>query len=361
MFSALRALFQRDRLHRELLEEMEDHVERETARQMSRGLDPEAAAAAARRAFGNLTSLAESGREAWGWSWLDQLGQDLRYGVRALRRTPGFTLVAVVSLALGIGSNTAVYSLVYDILLQPLAVTRPEQLAVVEQTRHGEATRQFSLRQLQELRQAAPGVTMTGLGDADNSPLTVGTTESFVNVEFADETFAVTIGPPVLRGRLITADDVIRHAPVAIVSARLATSRFGGVDSAVGRRVQLRGHPVTVVGVMSREYRGLQYPGYFEMAVPSSLTGDLGLPDPRLDSNQTFTVVARAGAPKGWSAIADRLSAALRACCRLETSDHITLEPMTGGIAGGKDDVRGQLAPMLYALLGCVGIVLLIA
>lgn len=125
MLARLRALFRRAAVERELDDEMQYHLEQDTARSIDRGMTPDEARLEARRRFGNVTLHAEAGREAWGWTWLEQLAQDLRYGTRALFRTPTFTAVAVLSLALGIGTNTAIFGLLYNVLVQPLAVPHP--------------------------------------------------------------------------------------------------------------------------------------------------------------------------------------------------------------------------------------------
>ena len=109
-------------------DEIRDHIERETHENIERGMTPEEARAAAVRKFGNVARVMEETRAVWKWAWLEQFWQDARYGWRGLRRNPGFAAVVVLTLALAIGLNTAVFSLVNAILIRPLPYPDPDRL-----------------------------------------------------------------------------------------------------------------------------------------------------------------------------------------------------------------------------------------
>src|SRR5206468_7875307 len=112
----------------DLDEEIRDHIERETQDNLARGMDPEAARQAARRKFGNVTLVKEHARAVWVPVWIDQLRQDVQYAVRGLRRNPGFTAVVVLTAALGIGANTAIFSVIHGVLLNPLPYRDADRL-----------------------------------------------------------------------------------------------------------------------------------------------------------------------------------------------------------------------------------------
>src|SRR5580698_8480731 len=128
LWKRLASLFSRRRQDRELSEEVEVHLEMRAAELRLQGLDPDAARAGARREFGGIEQMKEDYRDRRGLPWIEMLAKDAAYGLRGLRRNPAFTLAAVLSLALGIGANTAIFSFIDTLMLRMLPVEKPEQL-----------------------------------------------------------------------------------------------------------------------------------------------------------------------------------------------------------------------------------------
>jgi len=234
----------------DLAEEVRSHLEMETDDCLERGMPPQEARDAARRRVGNSTLIAEKARDSWGFPPLESLFQDIWYGFRAMRRSPGFSAVVILTFALGVGVNTAIFSVVNSVLLKPLPYPAAERLV-----RFGEATAKVegisvtwvnfrNWRESNHTFEEMAGVqftgrTLTGRGEpVTTSGLTV--TAPYFGL----------LGMHPLLGRLFDAtDDKPGAAPVIVLNHRFWTSQFGGDPHIVGTTVTLSGNPFEVIGV----------------------------------------------------------------------------------------------------------------
>ena len=259
----------------ELERELQAHLELETEEQRTEGLPQDEAHFAAKRAFGNPSLVKEAVRETWGWSFIETLGQDLRYAFRSLRGSPVFLLVAVSSLGLGIGANTAIFSFVNAILLKHLPVPEPTRLVQIreyENGRPGNTVFSFPfLRELDKRNQAFDGVLA-------RFPVRVNLTTEGVaeplNGEVVTGNYFNTLQVKPALGRLLKGDDVDTNSAVCVISYAVWQTRFGSDPSIVGRKLLLNARPYTVVGVTERGFAGPQLQSRIDMQLPLSRMGD---------------------------------------------------------------------------------------
>lgn len=314
--------------------------------------------------FGSRAYYKEETRRMTALGWLDVLGQDLRYAWRNLRRTPGFTAVAVLSLAIGIGANSAIFSLIYSILLRPLPVSHPERLVLVQYTGPDLPNDEFSYNEYRVLRQSPGFRVLTALGGADHVPIVAGATRSTVTVTAVTGEFFSMLGLEPERGRLITPDDERTRAPVVVLSDGLWTEWFNRSENAVGSTITMRGTAFTVIGVTPPTFRGLEYPWTFSAAMPLgtlALVGATPVEDGAADS-AAIQLVGRLADRSALPAVGRMLDATYRSCCATPSRGAgVQLSAIPHGIPTWKFDVRATYGRLLLDLLGAAGVVLLAA
>ena len=258
LMARLRALFRRESVLRDIDEELRVHVEMETETNIKRGMAPDEARDAAMKSFGNLSWNAERGYDIRGGGWLETLWQDLRYGVRMLMKQPGFTLIAVITLALGIGANTAIFSVVHAVLLQSLPYNDADRLVMVWEHNRQRGLRQNYVSPANFVEWREQNSVFTDIAAfADNrSILTgVGAPEEIVSQAATPNLFAL-LGAEAILGRTFTADDGKPGQPlVAVISFGLWHRRFSGDPGVIGRKVILNRADATVIGVMPPDFQ----------------------------------------------------------------------------------------------------------
>jgi predicted permease len=262
----LRNLFVRAQRWADLNEEIRSHLEMEERENLESGVLPEEAHYAALRRFGNVTLAQEGSREMWGWTSIETLLQDLRYALRMLRRNPGFTAVAVLSLALGIGANALVFSVVSALLLRPLPVERPDQLVFLETK--SSITQSFpNYRDLRDRNE-----TFSGLVGHRLAPMALESTSGATRIWglLATGNYFDVLGVHPVMGRFFhQADDLHPgSSPYAVLSYNSWRGRFGGDSEIVGKTIRINRLPYTVLGVAPPDFHGTELWYWPEVWVP---------------------------------------------------------------------------------------------
>ncbi len=246
LWRRLGALFHRGRLDRDLEEEMRIHLEMKAGESE----DP----AAARHAFGNPLLLRERSADVWAWRWLLEASQDVRFGLRLLRRNPGFTFTALLSLALGMGVTTAVFTLADAILWRPLSAPHPDQLVSVYHQSQRDTLISSSWPDYEYYRDH--NEVFSGLAAYLRLPMVVRTREAAEEVrgELVSANYFPVLGVQAIAGCVLREDD---PGPVTVLSYAYWQRRFNRDPGVIGRVVAIGGHDFTVIGVAPRSFRGV--------------------------------------------------------------------------------------------------------
>ena len=388
---------ERRRKEDELREELEFHLQEEREAREADGLATEEAAWAARRELGNATLVREDARATWSWVWLEQLAQDLRYGVRGMLKNRLFTALAALSLALGIGANTAIYSFMDAILLRSLPVADPASLVVLKwrskAVAGGEAASVmrsmdgsthadgagvkapiFPFPAFEHLRPASEAVLASLFAHKPAGGVNViadGEAE-LARGEYVSGDFFGGLEVRPAAGRLIQSyDDRDGAAAVAVLSLRYSRRRFGDAASAIGRTMVVNGVPLTVVGVTPDEFFGVDPAAAPQLYLPMRL-------GPQLELRSAFHTIDFQDANYYWVEMMGRLKpgigleqaqAALAGPFAQWVASTATREGEHANLpvlhleegAAGLDSLRRQYSKPLYVLLTMVGLILAIA
>ncbi len=345
----------RDSFENDLDDEMRFHLEMQAAKNAERGMSPEEARALAEREFGALDRFKDEVRDVRGATWLDDVRRDVRFGLRSLRRSPAFTSVAVLCLALGIGANAAVFSVVNAVLLRPLPYAEPERLVRIYETFGERRQGSVSVPNFRDWREAATGFERLAAWQAAGLNLaTAGETERIQAVTASADLFSI-LGAVPLHGRVFAAgEDVPGRGDLAVLSELLWRTRFGADPNLIGRTIHLDDRPYTVIGVMPAAFR-------FPAGGTSTDVWTLFAPSAQQASARGSHYLAVVGRLRRGVSLA-QASAQLRAvAARLEkaypdqqTGRSVALVPL-------RETVVGESQPALLILLGAVALVLLIA
>lgn len=383
-------MFWRRKQHEQDLErEIRGHLELEEEERRSSGVAPDEARYAAHRAFGNVNLVKEVTREMWGWASLERLGQDLRYALRMLRNSPGFTVVAVLSLGLGIGGNTAIFSLMNAVMLRSLEVREPDRLVLfgggqwvgITDGLPDKSWQLFSYpfyREVQQKNQVFSDVAAIFTLPNDVRGRVGDSTESEpLHTRLVSGTYFSTLGVNAIAGRVFTAaeDQKPGASPVAVASYSWWQKRFGRDPSIVGKQFTLNITAFTIIGVAPPGFFGTtvgESPDFWiplamNMQVPPGWGGEKARTNP---SFQSLYILARLKPGASVEQASSQVNVMFKRNLLhvagpnpkkrdLEDIQHAFIELTPGG--RGTSHLRGQFSASLQILMAAVGVVLLIA
>jgi predicted permease len=385
---------------KELEKEIQHHLQMAATEREERGASAPEAAAGARREFGNVGLVKEVTRDTWGWRWLEDLYEDLRFGMRTLRKSPGFTATAILTLALGIGANAVIFSFISAALLRAIPVRESKQLVLLRwkaRTQPNAGFGQFGdcesnfengatsseptmtsdcsfsvpfFREIQKRKDAFASFAAF----AGTAPLVLsgsGAASTVRRPKYVTGEYFETLGIKPALGRLINHEDDTASAPAtAVLSFSYWRSEFGGVADIVGKTILLNRVPFTVVGVAERQFDSLTPGRPIDLWIPLAAAPRIEQFWSNQDIDSSFwwlVVVGKLKPGETRQAAATQLSTLFqnetvhgqngRQMLKPEDGGAIELQPLGQGLTGSRTD----LSRPLYMMMLGVGIVLLIA
>jgi putative ABC transport system permease protein len=243
-----------ERKGQDLEQELQSHLQMAASDRIERGESAVHAQQAARREFGNVALVQQVTRDQWGWRRLDEILQDVRYGTRMLRKNLGFSAVAILTLAIGIGANTAIFGVVNAVLLKPLAMEDPARVVYLQESWR-DIFPNVSVGNFVDIRRQS--ASFASLSASNNASFNLATQDAPERVqgELATADYFTTFGVQPIVGRVFTTDeDKPGHGQVVVVSERLWRTRLHADSAIVGQPLRINGLPYTVVGVMPKTF-----------------------------------------------------------------------------------------------------------
>ena len=355
----LRSVFRRDIVEEELDEELQYHLERLIADGLNSGFTPEAARHAALRAMGGMVKSKEECRDARHLNFIDDLVRDLRYAGRSLRRSPGFAALAVLIMALGIGANTAVFSVVNAVLLKPLSYRDPDRIVALS-TRRTDAPdtgdnsidEQVSIPNFRDWHGQSSSFEAMAYYGSREVPVMAGATAEYARgTEVGPEFFRVFAVEPSI-GRLFTAEEMKPGGgDAAMISYAYWQRHFGGNPAALGQTVRVYGSPLRIAGVLPP---GFGFPDKTDVWAPARVRPE----DMQYRGAQNWQAIGRLKPGIPLEQTQTEMTTIAR---RLEQQYPDTNRNSTVAVTRLRDEMTGGIRITLFLLLGAVSVVLLIA
>ncbi|HUQ83309.1 MAG TPA: ADOP family duplicated permease, partial [Gemmatimonadaceae bacterium] len=367
--TAFDALARRTREERQMADEMRFHLEMETRWLMTeKGLPEPEAKLAAQRAFGGVEVHKDAVRDERGTSWIEDAAQDARFGLRTLRRRPGFTVVASLTLALGIGASTALFGVVKAVLLTPLPYSRPESIAVLWSAWKGFDQTWLSFDEYEGWKADIPAFANVGIFSDGAVNLTENGESERVRAGYIDRDILPILGVQPALGRAFTPEEDVPNGPkVIILGNDVWQRRFGADPSVIGRSIQVNGRAFQVVGVMPAGFRlpldfGADGPTMAWIPLGTDAANNGAVPGPKF---------AQGGSSHGYYSVARLRNGATVAQANRQLTDRVAKLVRDGDYPkemqfrafaiGVEQQVTGRLKPVLLVVFAAVGFVLLIA
>ena len=374
--SWLRSILHRSHLERDMDDELQFHLESYADDLIRTGIPRDEAFRRARREFGGLERAKEECRDARGITFLESLLQDVRYALRTLRNSPAFTAIAILTLALGIGANTAIFSLIDTVVLRMLAVQNPQelvQLSHLDPARGGDSDLYFTNTIWEQVRDHQDFFSSALAWSTHRFDLAPGGAVQNANGIFVSGDFFNVLGVRPAAGRLLTIADDQRGCPsLAVISYGFWQDHFAGAPSAIGSTLSLDHHPFQIVGVSSPGFNGLDVGRKFDISLPICSASVFDGKDSRLDARSWWwlAIIGRLKpgvSPQQLKARLDVFSPTVFAAAVPNDWDpddqknFRTWSLLSAPAATGTSDLRRQFDQPLNILMAVVGLVLLIA
>jgi predicted permease len=348
----LRRLLRRAQAERELDEELQFHLERQTADNIARGQSPEEARQAAIRQLNDMELRKEECRDMRGLNFIDHLVQDLRYGLRGLRKNPGFAILAVLVMALGTGANTAVFTVFNTVLLKPLAYRDPDRIVTLTSAwrRTGTRSSRVTLPDFVDWRAGSTAFSATAYYRKSERPVTLGESADYARVVRVSPDFFRVFGVSAFLGRVFSAND--NGAGTAVLSYSYWQTRFGGSSAIINNPLRIDGRSFVIIGVAPP---GFAFPDATDIWQWSDVV-NRETSEPR--SSLTYLIVARLKPEVSLDEAQTQLTVISE---RLEKQYPNSNEGRGVVVTRLRDDITGHIRLTLLMLFGAVSLLLLIA
>ena len=338
----------------ELAQEIEEHLAERVEDLVSGGMSRSNAAAQARREFGNVALVEQDSREVWQWRWLENLIADARYAIRSLRKSPGFTAIVVLTLALGIGANTAIFSVVNGVLLRSLPFPHPSELVDIfsKSTLFDFASLGISVADVEDLRTQSTAFTSMAAYQYGSKEFGGEGKPERIQAADVDAEFFPVLGMQPRLGRVFTRQDMQQGSRTAILSYAFWRDRFGSDPAAVGKTITLDGESNVIVGVMPESLHDA-FPD-FKVWLPFIPSKE----DVAMRGNHNLSVIARLKPAATLAQAQTQLDAVSTHLAAAYPDDD---KGWTLHAAGMQTDLFGDWQTPLIVLFCAAGFVLLIA